>query len=103
MAVIKKIRTASLLHLKKSKERFAVMTAYDYPGARALDEAGIEVHEFWRSLSYFDTERIEYPRIPMHAIFDEETRRKSCYSASFGYKNSRRAISRYSNRHYKRS
>jgi 3-methyl-2-oxobutanoate hydroxymethyltransferase len=39
----KKIRTSTLAALKKQGRPFAVMTAYDYPGARALDEAGIEV------------------------------------------------------------
>ena len=31
------------MEMKRRKDRFAVMTAYDYPMARALDQAGIEV------------------------------------------------------------
>jgi len=48
----------------------------DKHGRRFVDEAGIEIHEYWREFSYFDTKRIEYPRLPIYAIFDEQTRLK---------------------------
>jgi len=48
----------------------------DKYGRRFVNEAGIEVHEYYRELSHFDVERMEYPRVPLWAIFDEETRRK---------------------------
>ncbi len=48
----------------------------DKYGRRFVNEAGIEVHEYYKELSYFDVERMEYPRVPLWAIFDEETRRK---------------------------
>jgi succinate dehydrogenase/fumarate reductase flavoprotein subunit len=48
----------------------------DKYGKRFVNEAGIEVHEYYREFSYFDTERMEFPRVPIWAVFDEETRRK---------------------------
>jgi succinate dehydrogenase/fumarate reductase flavoprotein subunit len=48
----------------------------DKHGSRFVDETGIEVHEFWRMFSFFDTHRIEFPRIPSYAIFSEEARRR---------------------------
>jgi succinate dehydrogenase/fumarate reductase flavoprotein subunit len=48
----------------------------DKHGRRFVDEAGIEIHEYWREFSYFDTKRIEYPRLPIYAIFDEQARLK---------------------------
>lgn len=47
----------------------------DKYGRRFINEAGIETHEYYRALSEFDVERIEFPRVPMWAIFDEQTRR----------------------------
>jgi len=47
----------------------------DKHGRRYIDETGIEAHEFWRTASFFDTHRVEYPRVPFYAIFDERTRR----------------------------
>ena len=47
----------------------------DKYGRRFADETHIECHEFWRPLSYFDTEHFEYPRVPYYVIFDEELRR----------------------------
>ena len=38
-----KVRTHTLSQFKAQKKRFACVTAYDYPGALALEEAGIEV------------------------------------------------------------
>ncbi|ADG79301.1 Fumarate reductase/succinate dehydrogenase flavoprotein domain protein OS=Tsukamurella paurometabola(strain ATCC 8368 / DSM / CCUG 35730 / CIP 100753 /JCM 10117 / KCTC 9821 / NBRC 16120 / NCIMB 702349 / NCTC 13040)OX=521096 GN=Tpau_2702 PE=4 SV=1 [Tsukamurella paurometabola] len=46
----------------------------DQYGKRFVDETGIELHEFYRSLSEFDTERVEYPRIPAWGIFTHSTR-----------------------------
>ena len=48
----------------------------DRYGKRFIDEIGVEVHEFGREMSYFDTRRIEYPRIPTWSIFGEQTRRR---------------------------
>jgi succinate dehydrogenase/fumarate reductase flavoprotein subunit len=47
----------------------------DKYGRRFVNEAGIETHEYYRMLSEFDVERMEFPRVPMWAIFDEQTRR----------------------------
>lgn len=47
----------------------------DKYGKRFVNEAGIDTHDFDRYLSYFDIERMEFPRLPMWAIFDENTRR----------------------------
>ncbi len=44
----------------------------DKHGRRFIDEASMEPHEYWRTVSYFDTNRIEYPRIPSYAVFDKE-------------------------------
>jgi succinate dehydrogenase/fumarate reductase flavoprotein subunit len=37
---------------------------------------GIEIHEYYRELSHFDVEKMEFPRVPLWAIFDEQTRRR---------------------------
>lgn len=65
----------------------------DKYGKRFLGESEVETHEFWRSLSVFDTDRIEYPRIPFYAIFDEQTRNTgpispstAGYNPKFAYK-----------------
>jgi 3-methyl-2-oxobutanoate hydroxymethyltransferase len=38
-----KVRTLSLQAMKRSGEKIAALTAYDYPMARALDQAGLDV------------------------------------------------------------
>ena len=38
-----KVRTSTLLAMKKAGERICVVTAYDYPSALALEAAGVEV------------------------------------------------------------
>jgi succinate dehydrogenase/fumarate reductase flavoprotein subunit len=43
---------------------------------RFVNEAGIEIHEYYQELSYFDTEKMEFPRVPLWAVFDEQTRRR---------------------------
>ena len=48
----------------------------DKYGRRFVNEAGIEIHEYYRELSHFDAEKLEYPRVPLWAIFDEATRRR---------------------------
>lgn len=48
----------------------------DKYGRRFVNEAGIEIHEYYRELSHFDFEKMEFPRVPLWAIFDEQTRRK---------------------------
>ncbi len=49
----------------------------DKYGRRFVNEAGIEVHEYYRELSHFDVEKMEFPRVPFWAIFDEQTRRRA--------------------------
>jgi succinate dehydrogenase/fumarate reductase flavoprotein subunit len=48
----------------------------DKYGRRFVNEAGIEIHEYYQELSRFDTEKMEFPRVPLWAIFDEQTRRR---------------------------
>ncbi|MBI4331045.1 MAG: FAD-dependent oxidoreductase [Chloroflexi bacterium] len=48
----------------------------DKASKRFANEVGFELHDMWRAVNYFDPDRIEFPRIPAHAIFDETTRRK---------------------------
>ncbi|MBP1723746.1 MAG: fumarate reductase/succinate dehydrogenase flavoprotein domain protein, partial [Deltaproteobacteria bacterium] len=48
----------------------------DKYGRRFVNEAGIEIHEYYKELSHFDIEKMEYPRIPLWAIFDEQTRKR---------------------------
>jgi len=48
----------------------------DKYGKRFVNEAGIEIHEYYRELSHFDVEKMEFPRVPLWAIFDEQTRRR---------------------------
>jgi succinate dehydrogenase/fumarate reductase flavoprotein subunit len=48
----------------------------DKYGRRFVNEAGIEIHEYYQELSYFDTEKMEFPRVPLWAVFDEQTRRR---------------------------
>lgn len=55
-------------------ERFIYV---DKNGNRFTDEAGVELHEIAGKLSLFDTKRMDYPRIPMYAIFDDVARRKA--------------------------
>ena len=52
----------------------------DKYGRRFVNEAGIEVHEYYRELSHFDIEKMEFPRVPLWAIFDEQTRRRASLS-----------------------
>lgn len=52
----------------------------DKYGRRFVNEAGIEIHEYYRELSYFDIEKMEFPRVPLWAIFDEQTRRRGALS-----------------------
>jgi len=52
----------------------------DKYGYRFVNEAGIEIHEYYRVLSHFDIEKMEFPRVPLWAIFDESTRRRGALS-----------------------
>ena len=52
----------------------------DQYGRRFVNEAGIEIHEYYQELSHFDTEKMEFPRVPLWAIFDEQTRRRGALS-----------------------
>lgn len=47
----------------------------DKYGKRFIDEAGTDVHEYGKGFSFFDTRRIETPRIPSWGIFGERARR----------------------------
>ncbi|MBI4319314.1 MAG: FAD-binding protein [Chloroflexi bacterium] len=44
----------------------------DRYGKRFVDETNIDAHEYNVSLSYFDREHVEFPRIPFWAVFDED-------------------------------
>ncbi len=62
----------------------------DKYGRRFVNEAGIEIHEYYRELSHFDVEKMEFPRVPLWAIFDEPTRRRGALSrGTAGYNRDR--------------
>lgn len=46
------------------------MIYVDQHGKRFINEQGIESHAHHLALDVFDPERLEYPRIPMHVVFD---------------------------------
>ncbi|MCZ0204443.1 FAD-dependent oxidoreductase [Streptomyces sp. UMAF16] len=46
----------------------------DRHGERFADETGLELHEFHRLLSEFDTRTVDYPRLPSWGVFNERTR-----------------------------
>jgi len=48
----------------------------DKYGRRFVNEAGIEIHEYYQELSHFDIGKMEFPRVPLWAVFDEQTRRR---------------------------
>ncbi len=52
----------------------------DKYGRRFVNEAGIEIHEYYRELADFDVEKMEFPRVPLWAVFDEPTRRRGALS-----------------------
>lgn len=54
----------------------------DKHGKRFANELKIEVHDYGRYTSYFDVERMEFPRVPLWGIFDEQTRRRGAISRS---------------------
>jgi len=54
----------------------------DKYGKRFLGETEVESHDYWRYLADFDTEKIEHPRVPFYAIFDEQTRNMGPINAS---------------------
>lgn len=58
----------------------------DKYGRRLIDEAKYFGHEFVDYVSFLDTKRLEYPYVPLYAIFDEEVRRRAplCHGTS-GY------------------
>ncbi len=47
----------------------------DKHGKRFVNETDIDIHLFAMYLSHFDLEHLEFPRVPMWAIFDEYSRR----------------------------
>ncbi len=58
----------------------------DKQGKRFVGESHIEIHEFGRKFSEFDTDRVEFPYNPCYAIFDDETRRRAPLTSSLsGY------------------
>jgi succinate dehydrogenase/fumarate reductase flavoprotein subunit len=56
----------------------------DKYGRRFVNEAGIEIHEYYRELSHFDVEKVEFPRVPIWAVFDDQTRRRGPLSRGTG-------------------
>ncbi|MCL2669267.1 MAG: FAD-dependent oxidoreductase, partial [Syntrophaceae bacterium] len=56
-----------------ASEKFIIV---DQDGKRFTNETEEKLHNMWRIASFFDPERLIYPRIPCFAIFDETTRVK---------------------------
>ena len=56
----------------------------DKYGKRFVDEKGIEVHAGLLAVDFYDHEKLEYPRIPFYAIFDETVRSAGPISISVG-------------------
>lgn len=54
----------------------------DKYGKRFVGESELEGHDTWRYLSHYDMEKLEHPRIPFWAIFDEQTRKMGPINAS---------------------
>jgi len=46
----------------------------DKYGRRFMREKGVDVHDYGRGFAYFDTDRLEYTRIPSWDIFTEDNR-----------------------------
>ena len=55
-------------------ERFVFV---DRDGKRFTNETEMKLHNMWRIVSFYDPERLRYPRIPCFLIFDEVTRKKA--------------------------
>ncbi|MFH1123983.1 MAG: FAD-binding protein [Pseudomonadota bacterium] len=55
-------------------ERFVFV---DRDGKRFTNETEMKLHNMWRVASFYDPERLQFPRIPCYLIFDEVTRRKA--------------------------
>lgn len=53
----------------------------DRSGRRFLNEKGLELHAGLLAVDFYDTEHVQYPRIPCYAIFDETTRLQGPISA----------------------
>lgn len=64
----------SAFPVKFYSENFIFVDKY---GKRFTDEASIEGHDYGKVFSWFDSHKIEYPRIPLYCIFDEVLRRKA--------------------------
>jgi succinate dehydrogenase/fumarate reductase flavoprotein subunit len=56
----------------------------DIDGKRFANETELEMHEMWRTISFFDSARVCYPRLPTYAIFDDVTRRKGPLAQKMG-------------------
>ncbi|MDD5220651.1 MAG: 3-methyl-2-oxobutanoate hydroxymethyltransferase [Candidatus Bipolaricaulis sp.] len=72
MAEAKKVTTETLRKMKESGEKISMVTAYDYPTARIVDEAGIEIILVGDSvgnvvLGYPNTVPVEVDEIIHHA------------------------------------
>jgi succinate dehydrogenase/fumarate reductase flavoprotein subunit len=48
----------------------------DKHGRRFVNEAGMEIHDYYTELSQFDVKKMEFPRVPIWGIFDEQTRKR---------------------------
>ena len=48
----------------------------DKYGRRFVNEAGMEIHDYYTELSHFDVKKMEFPRVPIWGIFDEQTRKR---------------------------
>jgi len=49
----------------------------DRDGKRFVDETNMKLHNAWRIASFYDPERLLFPRIPCYLVFDEVTRKKA--------------------------
>jgi succinate dehydrogenase/fumarate reductase flavoprotein subunit len=53
----------------------------DKHGRRFINEKGMELHAGLLAVDYYDSEEVQYPRIPCYAIFDETTRQQGPITA----------------------
>jgi succinate dehydrogenase/fumarate reductase flavoprotein subunit len=56
----------------------------DRKGRRFMNERGMEAHAGLLAVDHYDSQHLEYPRIPCFAVFDEATRRRGPISRLAG-------------------
>jgi len=60
--------------IRVPSERFVFV---DRDGKRFTNETEMKLHNMWRTVSLYDPERLQHPRIPCYLVFDEITRKKA--------------------------